>query len=183
MISKDGWFSLTVKSGGLRLVESYSKGEIVVRAIAGATFTLALTNSSRRRAMAIVNIDGLCIIDGLELAYEGLGYILEPGMTIELSCWRMEEYCPELAFGRLPEGFENQMDVPTKPGVIEALFFFEQAAPYYTGAFLAQSGFATQRSEGIGWSGKPKERIVREQFAKEASPISSITIRYLTRQK
>lgn len=179
MLSKDGWFTVSIKSGGNTLSEYYHKGDVFVLGAKGDYYEIALRNTSPRRAIAVVNIDGLCAVDGREFLGDGLGYILEPGVLVTIDCWRFQNsQCPPLQFGYLPSGFEKEMDEPGNPGVIEALFFFEQTKPYYSPNWLAQSGYNKRTIQRRGWGTKDEERVIREQFAKEHSPISTIVIQY-----
>jgi hypothetical protein len=124
-------------------------------------------------------VDGLCAIDGRELLENGGGYILEPGVLITVDCWRFQtNQCPPLQFGYLPSGFEREMDEPGNPGVIDAFFFFEQKKPYYSSNWVAQSGYNKKTVKRLGWTANDEEQVIREQFAREHSPTSSISIQY-----
>jgi len=179
VLSNDGWFTMSIKSGGDTLSEYYHKNDVFVLGAKGGHYEIALRNTSPRRAIAVVNIDGLCAVDGRELLEDGLGYILEPGVSVNVDCWRFQtNQCPPLQFGYLPRGFEKEMDEPGNPGVIEAIFFFERTKPYCSSNWLAQSGYNKKTIERRGWGAKDEERVIREQFAKEHSPISTIVIQY-----
>ncbi|PWU23020.1 hypothetical protein C5B42_04405 [Candidatus Cerribacteria bacterium 'Amazon FNV 2010 28 9'] len=179
MLSADGWFSMAVVSNGKTLREFYHKGEVFVLGNKGDLYELHISNKSPRRVMVVLNIDGLCAIDGMELADAGLGYIIEPTSLVIVECWRFETGdCAPFQFSCIPQGFEGKMDEPGNLGVIEATFFFEQRHPFYSSDWLSQSGYAVHKRSGSGWGKASEKRVIREQFAKEFSPTSTIVVQY-----
>jgi len=179
VISQNSQFSMGIKMGGITLSEYLHEDEVFVHGPKGETFAISLMNNSSRRAVAVVSMDGLCIIDGLEMLEQGLGYILEPGKQITVDCWRFKgSQCPELQFGYRPPGFENIMDEPANPGVIEAIFFYEQEDPQYSSNWLAQSGFRIEEHNPSGWGSTRKLQVIREQFAREEQDAGKLVIQY-----
>lgn len=172
-------FCLEIKMGGITLREYFHKEKVFIHGPKGEAFTISLSNSSLRRAIVVVSMDGLCVIDGLGMQDEGLGYILEPGQHMAIDCWRFKGFqCPQLRFGHRPPGFENTMDQPVNPGVIEAVFFFEQENPHYATNWLAQSGFRLEEHTSTGWGSTRKTQVIQEQFAREENPIGRLIIQY-----
>lgn len=172
-------FSVEVKLGGKTLREYIHNEGIFICGPKGESFSISLRNKSARRTMAVISVDGLCIIDGLEMLDQGLGYIIEPGQESNIDSWRFNTIqCPQFHFGYKPPGFETMMDRAGNLGVIEIAFFYEQANPHYSDDWLSQSGFRLGSHQASGWFSKKKSEIVREQFAREDQPVERVIIQY-----
>ncbi len=181
MLSKNGQFSMFINSGGNALAELENGTGTFVVGPKGDTFSLNLRNTSSRRVIVMINIDGFCTIDGLDLLGEDVGYILEPGVLVTIDCWRFKTgQCLPLQFGRLPGGFIEENDETGNQGVIEAIFFNEETDPDH-GSMTLGLNFKTLNHSG--WGSQNEKKVVREHFVKKVAPESTITIMYVQRSK
>src|SRR5690242_1413855 len=129
MFTDDRQFDLQVLVNGRPLQEYAYQGEWFVEGMIGRNFTLRLGKVQLyRRAVAVISVDGLSIMDGKPAKADGSGYIIESGdRYIEIPGWRLND--KEVAaffFSSLPEAYASQMGKPTNIGVIGAKFFYEQ---------------------------------------------------------
>jgi hypothetical protein len=97
------------------------KGETYVEAPPAGEYTIRLSNSSPKRCMAVVSVDGVNILNGTDAGFAGPGYVLGPWQTVDVPGWRRDH------------------------GKVSAFTFEEQGASY-----AAQTGRGTANVGVVG---------------------------------
>ena len=106
------------------------EGEIYVQAPKKGSYSIRLYNHSNRRRMAVVTVDGVNVVNGEDGNFEGPGYVMEAGETLNIPGWRRDDG-KVAAFLFRPEqkSYANQTGRGTKNvGVIGVAVFDEKAA-------------------------------------------------------
>ena len=120
-------FQLEVLVNGRSVKEYPQLGKVFIEGRKGSEFTIRVHNHSSRRAVAVISVDGLSVMDGKTASTDGVGYILEPHGFTDVPGWRLDD--DEVArffFSSLPEAYAAKMDKPANIGVIGTAFFFEK---------------------------------------------------------
>lgn len=163
----------------------------------GSEYELRLRNESGRRAVFVVTVDGLSIMDGKPGTVNGSGYIVEPGQAQDIPGWRLNlNATAHFQFSTLPEAYASQMGRPENIGVIGVAVFNElrKASPcegrfFLGGSEVTRGGgpltFGSSGSKGVGTGfGRETEHQVRsEHFDREVFPTTQFNLNYKTREE
>jgi hypothetical protein len=154
MLTENRQFDLQVLVDGRPLEEYSYQGEIFIEGIIGSNFTLRIGKTlPYRRALAVISVDGLSIMDGKLAKADGGGYVIDSSKDhIEIPGWRLnDKEVASFFFSSLPEAYAAQMGKPTNIGVIGAKFFYEKLPEEY-GARLPPPMLPPQPA----WEGAPR---------------------------
>lgn len=132
--------------------EYYHNGAVWIEGREGNNYTVDIRNNTNRRALFIVSIDGLDVIEGQPAGPTSQGYVIGPHETISIPGWKLNnQEAAEFFFSRSRDSYVNAIGgTTTNTGVIGAMIFSEYADPirqhYYTSALINQGITSTSPS-------------------------------------
>jgi len=123
--------------------EYYHNGSIWIEGREGNAYTIELKNHSLNRALFILSVDGLDVLEGKPAGIDSQGYVLSPNESINIPGWRINQTeAAEFFFSRKRDSYVNNIGgTTTNTGVIGVMVFSEyyealqpfQIATYYNG--------------------------------------------------
>lgn len=140
--------------------EYYHNGAVWIEGREGNNYTIDIRNNTHRRALFIVSVDGLDVIEGQPAGPKSQGYVVGPRETISIPGWKLNnQEAAEFFFSRSRDSYVNAIGgTTTNTGVIGAMVFAEYQItgidPF--GISVYYSGNATNhnmRSYNSGWVG------------------------------
>lgn len=152
MTTQNG-FGLLVTSEGRPISEMNDlSGAAYVVGEAGQTFQVRLSNDTQGRALAVLKVDELNAVNGVNNELK-VGYIVPPGGRLSIDGWFFPPgQILNFQFGQLPAGFRHRMDEP-KLGVIEVTYYLESPQPIYSANMLNQLAYRKVLPRSNGWGG------------------------------
>jgi hypothetical protein len=118
--------SVEVRVNGRPLREYLHKGEYWMEGRKGSDFTIRVRNKTWQRALAIVSIDGLSVMDGKEASYDSGGYVIEPNGYIDIPGWRLNDRrVAKFVFGKSAKSYAAKKDKSSNIGIIGCAMFLE----------------------------------------------------------
>jgi len=130
-------FEITIRPLGRNSAdEYYHNGAIWIEGREGNNYTIDLSNRSNRRALFILSVDGLDVLEGKPAGLESQGYVIPAGQTISVPGWKVnDQQAAEFYFSRSRESYVNSIGgSTTNTGVIGAMVFQE---------YIDMSGWST----------------------------------------
>lgn len=196
-VSSRGSFEVEVLVHG-RPAQEYSRdGETFMEGRRGSEFTLRVRNSSSRKALAAVSVDGLSVMDGQEATRGGAGYVIESYGSVDIPGWRLDNTeVAHFVFSDLPEAYASRMGKPRNIGVIGVSIFHEKhRIPHEIhrksfgptlgdGPGLFRGGVGSERPVdygdgiGTGFGRRTKDEVTSVHFNREDLPVAELLIRY-----
>ena len=83
-------YELTIRPLGRKPAdEYYHNGSIWIEGREGNNYTIDLTNRSNHRALFILSVDGLDVLEGKTAGLNSQGYIIAGGQTISVPGWKI----------------------------------------------------------------------------------------------
>jgi hypothetical protein len=203
MLTQNGQFDLQILVNDQPLQEYPYQGERFVAGIMGSNFKLRISKTQLyRRAVAVISVDGLSIMDGKPAKADGSGYIIESGAgSFDIPGWRLnEQEVAAFFFASLPETYASQMGKPTNIGVIGAKFFYENVPeqpeapeswgstalpPSAPGVAPAGTPLPPSRTRsapgvGTGFGSRQAHHIHTVQFERDYATMQTSVLRYDT---
>ena len=178
-------------------VREYSHaGRVFIEGRQGSEFTLRVRNNTYQRALAVVTVDGLSVMDGRVGNYNSGGYILGQLEFVNIPGWRLNnEKVARFFFAELKEAYASLMDQPTDIGVIGCAVFYEKVRRYATPAvppspqylnFSFGSDLVRGRPHdtllgsdiGTGFGQQTEHQVRRVEFDRMGSPFGVLEIYY-----
>lgn len=106
------------------------RSETYVAGAPGHRYAVRIVNSSGRRVLAVLSVDGVNAISGETAATDQTGYVLEPYQSTEVAGWRknMNEIAA-FEFTTLSDSYAAQTGRPANVGVIGVAVFREKYVP------------------------------------------------------
>jgi hypothetical protein len=107
--------------------EYYHNGSIWIEGREGNNYTIDLTNRSHQRALFILSVDGLDVLEGKPAGLNSQGYVIASGQTISVPGWKLNNnQAAEFYFSRSRDSYVNSIGgSTTNTGVIGAMVFQE----------------------------------------------------------
>jgi hypothetical protein len=106
------------------------KGSIHIAASDGERYRIRVKNTTGKRALVVITVDGRNIIDGQPGAIDGNGYVLAPYEEHAFDGWRQtDQTVAAFRFGKKGESYSSQMGSPENVGIIGVAVFDEKAPP------------------------------------------------------
>ena len=182
-------FRLEVIVDGRALREYPYAGEQFVEGSRGSEFTLRVTNTGSRRALAVVSVDGLSVMDGKRASRVSNGYIVNARGSLEIPGWRLTNNdVAHFAFATRPEAYATQMDQPENVGVIGVAFVLERV-PVALAAYedlepmRGSNTFGTKSATrdgglGTGYGRRTEHRVTSVNFDRDPSTMEELRLRY-----
>lgn len=168
-----------------RSVQEYlHRGQTFIEGRRGSEYVVRVRNNTNRRALAVVSVDGLSVMNGQEATRKDNGYVINAQGFVDIPGWRLDDKeVAHFVFGDLPEAYASKMGKPRNIGVIGVSVFHEKPRPP---VMLRCFGPTIERdrspvfSGGIGTGfGRPTEHEVsRVRFDRDYTPIAELVMRY-----
>lgn len=96
----------------------------------GARYALRVRNTTPRRLLAVVSVDGVNVLSGESAAYGQNGYVLEAWRTATIDGWRKSlTETAAFYFTELPDSYAARTGRPLDLGVIGCAVFEEYVPP------------------------------------------------------
>jgi hypothetical protein len=96
----------------------------------GNRYAVALTNRAGGRALAVVSVDGVNVVDGGTAAHDQVGYVLSSGQYAQITGWRKDmARVAAFEFTALSNSYAARTGRPDNVGVIGVAVFRERARP------------------------------------------------------
>lgn len=169
--------------------EYYHNGAVWIEGREGNSYTIDVRNNTHLRALFIVSVDGLDVIEGQPAGPKSQGYVVGPRETISIPGWKLNnQEAAEFFFSRNRDSYVNAIGgTTTNTGVIGAMVFSEYQQPAQYDYYMARSyGGGTnlgQINQGA-WAGSllaesSSRRITAAsvQAAAAAMPMNSIEVK------
>lgn len=124
---KIGNFEVAVLVHNRRVREFTHDGEIYIEGRDGQSYKVRVINSSDRRILAVVSVDGLSVMDGKEARLRSGGYVIDPHGHIDIPGWRLDNSAvAKFVFGDADASYAAKMGKRTNIGVIGCAIFEEK---------------------------------------------------------
>lgn len=99
----------------------------------GARYALRVRNTTPRRLLAVVSVDGVNVLSGESAAYNQNGYVIEAWRTVTIDGWRKSlSEAAAFYFTALPDSYAARTGRPQDVGVIGCAVFEEYVPPPVT---------------------------------------------------
>lgn len=103
------------------------RGERWIAGIPGHRYAVRLTNTSGRRVLVVLSVDGVNAVTGQTAAPSQAGYVLEPWQSTEVAGWRKSmDDVAQFVFTDLPDSYAARTGRPFDVGVIGIAVFDER---------------------------------------------------------
>jgi hypothetical protein len=121
-------FELSVCVNGRPIREYGHRGLTFVEGRHKQPYTLKFRNNSARRILAIVSVDGLCVVDGKPADNESRGYVIPAYQSVDITGWRTSlEEAHDFVFDPKPKAYSTQAQgEDTNCGIIAVKVFDEK---------------------------------------------------------
>lgn len=194
MKSYGGSFDLEVLVHGKSITEYTRRFETFVEGRIGSEYTLRVRNNTNEKALAVVSVDGLSVMNGQTASHDSGGYVIHPFSHVDIPGWRLNNNeAAHFYFGTLPEAYASQMGKPQNIGVIGAAFFFERkqepvpyseyqpkGGHYPDDAGLESMSYGATRGVGTGFGRRTEHRVTSVEFDRDSTAAAILTVRYDT---
>lgn len=126
------------------------------------------------RACFVVSVDGLSIMDGKPASFNSGGYVLEPGESVDIPGWRVDQSAvAKFVFGSAESSYANKMMTPENIGIIGCAIYLER-----TGNAPRPKSVFRSASMGTGFGDESAFRTENALFVRQDGPWKVLTIRY-----
>ncbi|HMM76314.1 MAG TPA: hypothetical protein PJ986_11440 [Gammaproteobacteria bacterium] len=96
----------------------------------GARYALRVRNTTPRRLLAVVSVDGINVLSGESAAYGQNGYVIEAWRTVTIDGWRKSlSEAAAFYFTALPDSYAARTGRPQDVGAIGCAMFEEHVSP------------------------------------------------------
>ncbi|HEY0504254.1 MAG TPA: hypothetical protein VGD42_12250 [Lysobacter sp.] len=107
------------------------RGDRWIEGTPGHRYAVRLTNTSDRRVLVVLSVDGVNAITGQTASPSQSGYVLEPWQTAQIDGWRKSmRHVAQFVFTDLPDSYAARTGRPDDVGVI-GIAVFEEARPWH----------------------------------------------------
>lgn len=126
------------------------RGERWIAGVPGHRYAVRLTNTSDRRVLVVLSIDGVNAVTGQTASPSQAGYVLDPWQSTEVAGWRKSmDDVAQFVFTDLPDSYAARTGRPLDVGVIGIAVFDERTyAPPSPPPPVAMAG-AARRAGGM----------------------------------
>lgn len=115
------------RDGGQWLEPVSHRGERWIAGIPGHRYAVRLTNTSSRRVLVVLSVDGVNAVTGETAAPSQAGYVLGPWQSTEVAGWRKSmDDVAQFVFTDLPDSYAARTGRPFDVGVIGIAVFDER---------------------------------------------------------
>ena len=114
----------------------------------GARYALRLRNLTAGRVLVVLAVDGVNVISGETADWHQVGYVLDPGRSVDINGWRKSgSEVAAFEFAPIARSYAALTGRPDNVGVIGMAVFRERAAPPPV-AYAAPAPQSMARAEG-----------------------------------
>ena len=107
------------------------RGDAWIAGVPGHRYAVRLTNTTGRRVLVVLSVDGVNAVTGQTAGVSQDGYVLDPWETAEIDGWRKSlEEVAGFVFTDLGDSYAARTGRPQNVGVI-GVAVFEEARPRY----------------------------------------------------
>lgn len=64
------------------------QGQVYVEAPPEGTYSIRVRNTTHRRRLAVISVDGVNVVNGEDAGFNGPGYVINPWQTVDIPGWR-----------------------------------------------------------------------------------------------
>ena len=115
------------RSTGQTLPVHLYRGEYWVAGTPGAAYSVAVTNGSGGRVMAVMSVDGVNVLNGQTASVNQSGYVFNPYQRYEVTGWRKSnQEVATFEFVASPASYAERTGRPANVGVIGVAIFKER---------------------------------------------------------
>lgn len=136
-------YELVVRPKGRTPADEYfHNGAVWIEGREGNNYTIDIRNNTPQRALFIVSVDGLDVIEGQPAGPRSQGYVVGAHETISIPGWKISnQEAAEFFFSRNRDSYVNAIGgTTTNTGVIGAMVFSEYIEPAgYQDYYIARS--------------------------------------------
>lgn len=123
------------------------RGDTWVAGVPGHRYAVRLTNTTGRRVLVVLSVDGVNAVTGETASASQGGYVLDPWETTEINGWRKSlDDVAQFVFTDLGDSYAARTGRPRNVGVI-GIAVFEESRPRY---YPAVPSAPIQRDDGYG---------------------------------
>jgi hypothetical protein len=124
---KHNQFEMTVCVNGRPIREFGHRGLTFVEGRKNQPYTIRFRNNTSKRVLAVVSVDGLCVVDGKPADNDSRGYIVPAYQQTEITGWRTSlEETHDFVFDAKPRAYSTQTQKDDiNCGVVEVKVFYE----------------------------------------------------------
>ena len=116
------------RSTGETLPVHFHRGEYWVAGTPGAKYSVAVTNASGGRVMAVMSVDGVNVLNGQTAGVDQSGYVFNASQRYEVTGWRKSnQEVAAFEFVASPASYAERTGRPANVGVIGVAVFKERA--------------------------------------------------------
>lgn len=138
-------FDLDVCVHGRKVRTYKHEGERFIEGRSGSEYTLKIHNNTRRRAVAVISVDGLSVMDGKDASRKGAGYVLDANSVTEIPGWRLDNSgVARFRFGSAPSSYAGRQKKARNVGVIGCVVYYEKEKVHH----FMDTGFLRGRGAG-----------------------------------
>lgn len=121
--------SVVDRDDGRELQRYPYRGQHWIEGTPGHRYAVRLRNSSDRRVLVVLSVDGVNAITGATAAPEQTGYVLDPWQTAEITGWRKSDAeVAQFVFTDHGDSYASRTARPANVGVI-GIAVFDEARP------------------------------------------------------
>lgn len=134
MLDNQRRYELVIRPLGRSPADEYYHNQAIwVEGREGNRYTIDITNHTYARALFIVSVDGLDVLEGKTAGLNSQGYVLNGKETLSIPGWKINDNeAAEFYFSSARDSYVNNIGKDTSnTGVIGAMIFSEYVAPYY----------------------------------------------------
>ena len=103
------------------------EGQIYVAGIKGLRYMVRVKNTTGKRVLAVITVDGRNVLSGQKGGFSDRGYILSPYESADIDGWRQtDEKVAAFVFGKKEGSYSAQKGSPENVGVIGVAVFEEK---------------------------------------------------------
>lgn len=107
------------------------RGDTWIAGMPGHRYAVRLTNTTGRRVLVVLSVDGVNAVTGQTASASQGGYVLDPWETTEINGWRKSlDDVAQFVFTDLGDSYAARTGRPRNVGVI-GIAVFEEARPRY----------------------------------------------------
>lgn len=131
MFDPTNQYELSVVINERPLTEYQHQGHTFIEGRTNSNYELRVRNNSHERILAILSVDGLCVIDGKPAGADSSGYIIEPWSTLKVPGWKVDgNTAAKFQFGSANGSYSNRTGRGKKNvGVIGMMVFRPKYVP------------------------------------------------------
>lgn len=138
------------RSAGQTLTVYRHRGRSYVVGRTGNEYAIRIRNTTDRRVLAVVSVDGVNAVTGESASPDQSGYVIDPGGYVNIQGWRKDlDRTAAFYFSDPGDSYASRTGRPDDLGVIGVALFRERefVPPYWSGVDLGAPPPARERQE------------------------------------